>query len=259
MKKFLIRILTFIILTYTLLMTGCGNQESSTPHEHNYDLEWINNGTKHWQQCSCGAKINEITHDFNSGEITKQPTTESKGIKTFTCLTCGYTKIEYLNKLESAPSEPQPNLKYVDITENNYEDYLKIQVYQSSQTSTCINALYRIKYVGGAERDVWGLNPDLSYATSCRLIQTKYTQTTYFNISVSPKNTSFQFSGAMVLVSYKSSFASISINKYGIGNGSFVLTETLDNLHVYNGEYYRYSLDIDNIISSIVGRVYYYD
>ncbi len=157
------------------------------------------------------------------------------------------------------PPESQPELKSFDITEDNYTDYLNINITQSSQTSTLINALYRIKYISGPEYDVWGLNPNLSNASSCKLIKTKYTQITTFSITIFPKQSSYRFSGVIVLVSYKNAFTSVSINEYGLGSGSFVLTETLYNLHIYNGEYYRYNLDANDTISAIAGRVYYYE
>ena len=43
----------------------------------------------------------EHQHTWNSGEITKQPTTTAEGVKTFTCTVCGATKTEPIAKLVS--------------------------------------------------------------------------------------------------------------------------------------------------------------
>lgn len=152
------------------------------------------------------------------------------------------------------PPEPQPVLIYLDITEDNYTNYLNIQITQASQTSTLVNALYRIKYIGGAEREVWGLNPNLSNATSCKLIKTQYSITTTFNVFVSPTHTAYQYSGAMILLKYKNSSTSVIIDEFGRGTNSFVLTESM-----YNRTGYDYTVYPESAIESIVGRVYYYE
>lgn len=193
--------------------------------------------------CACNTTPADTSNNENNQEVVTPETPEE-------------------NTPPTVPEElptPQPVLIYLDITEDNYTDYLNIQITQSSQTSTLVNALYRIKYIGGPEYDVWGLNPNLSNASSCKLIKTQYTQTTTFNITLFPKQSSYRFSGVIILVSYKNASTSISINEYGLGSGSFVLTETLYNLHIYNGEYYRYNLDANETISAIAGRIYYYE
>ena len=43
----------------------------------------------------------EHQHTWNSGEITKEPTTTAEGVKTFTCTVCGATKTEPIAKLVS--------------------------------------------------------------------------------------------------------------------------------------------------------------
>ncbi len=50
--------------------------------------------------------INHTGHKWNSGIITKQPTTEETGIKTYTCKNCGLTKTEVLDKLTVAEATP---------------------------------------------------------------------------------------------------------------------------------------------------------
>ncbi len=151
------------------------------------------------------------------------------------------------------PPTPQPELKIFDITIDNYTNYLDIQITQSSQTSTLVNALYRIKYIGGAEREVWGLNPNLSYASSCKLIKTQYSITTTFIVSVAPTQTKYQYSGILVLIKYKTASTSIIVDEFGRGIGSFVLTESM-----YNRTGYDYTIYPESAVVSIVGGVYYY-
>lgn len=152
------------------------------------------------------------------------------------------------------PPTPQPELKSFDITIDNYTNYLDIQITQSSQTSTLINALYRIKYIGGAERDVWGLNPNLSIASSCKLIKTQYSITTTFNVFVAPTQTKYQYSGVMILVKYKNSSTSVIIDEFGRGTSSFILIESM-----YNRTGYDYTVYPESAVASIVGGVYYYE
>lgn len=152
------------------------------------------------------------------------------------------------------PLTPQPELKSFDLTIDNYTNYLDIQITQSSQTSTLVNALYRIKYIGGAEREVWGLNPNLSNATSCKLIKKQYSITTTFNIFVAPTQTKYQYSGILVLIKYKTASTSVIVDEFGRGIGSFVLTESM-----YNRTGYDYTVCPENAVVSIVGGVYYYE
>lgn len=51
----------------------------------------------------------EHVHKWNSGVVTKQPTQTETGIKTYTCLTCGETKDEVLDKLPSATENMKPS------------------------------------------------------------------------------------------------------------------------------------------------------
>lgn len=50
----------------------------------------------------------EHIHQWDSGVITKQPTQTETGIKTYTCLTCGETKEEILDKLPSTTEDTKP-------------------------------------------------------------------------------------------------------------------------------------------------------
>ena len=70
------------------------------------------NHTEHHNNCkdcnallSYGSVIPKTEHIWNTGVITLSPTTSSTGIKTYTCINCGATKEETIEKL-AEPSTP---------------------------------------------------------------------------------------------------------------------------------------------------------
>ena len=60
-------------------------------HFHHYSEEYEFNETKHWFECSCGDKKEEVDHDWNVIEITK-PTNTTPGKAGYTCKVCGYSE-----------------------------------------------------------------------------------------------------------------------------------------------------------------------
>ena len=54
----------------------------------------------HTRTCECGES-ETAPHGFDDGVVTKEPTEEEEGVKTYTCSTCGHTKTEAIDKLES--------------------------------------------------------------------------------------------------------------------------------------------------------------
>jgi len=71
------------------------NTDNSTHTTHSYETTWSYDGTCHWQACSgCDEVRNRAEHDWNSGIVTIAPTTTTEGVKTYTCNTCGKTKVE---------------------------------------------------------------------------------------------------------------------------------------------------------------------
>lgn len=77
-------------------------QESSSPsvHEHTFADEWSKDDTHHWKAPTCGHAdaVEKVAHAWGEGEVTTQPTEESKGVRTFTCV-CGATKTEEIDVL----------------------------------------------------------------------------------------------------------------------------------------------------------------
>ncbi|MBQ8249019.1 MAG: zinc ribbon domain-containing protein [Clostridia bacterium] len=92
------------IKTYTC--SECSAEKTETiaklDHTHRYG-SWSDNrdNSTHSRSCSCGDKETKA-HSFDSGKVTKQPTTTATGIKTYTCPECGAEKTETIAKLEAA-------------------------------------------------------------------------------------------------------------------------------------------------------------
>lgn len=67
------------------------------------------------KSCACGDVSEETftygspaDHIWNDGEVTKEPTVDSEGVRTFTCLTCQQTRTEAIQKLEPQKPDPDP-------------------------------------------------------------------------------------------------------------------------------------------------------
>ena len=81
-------------------------------HTHNYNSS-KNDETNHWKECACGEKAEVSQHTWNDGEITKEPTVDEEGVKTYTCTVCGHSKDESIAKLppqtDTPPTTDEPN------------------------------------------------------------------------------------------------------------------------------------------------------
>lgn len=96
-KKFITIFAAVLAMTATLsLFTACKK------NKHDFAAEWKYDETYHWHECTTKKHSDtseKIAHDFDGGEITTQPTEQAKGVKTFTCNTCGYQKVEEVAQL----------------------------------------------------------------------------------------------------------------------------------------------------------------
>ncbi len=64
---------------------------------HDYATAWSKDNDNHWHECTrdpAHPKDGLAPHDWDNGQVTSQPTTTAKGVKTFTCNTCGQTRTE---------------------------------------------------------------------------------------------------------------------------------------------------------------------
>ena len=113
--------------------------ENSSPHTHSFG-EWMvttkptctEAGIK-TRECDCGvterAAVPAVGHSWDAGRITREPTAEADGVKTYTCLVCKATKTEpvkYSGTLEGDNDEkgsvdPDKD-KSTDSKENHEKD-----------------------------------------------------------------------------------------------------------------------------------------
>ena len=86
-------------------------------HEHTYG-EWMitmyptcTEGGIMARECDCGkterAEIGATGHKWDNGKITKEPTSDTDGVKTYTCLVCNAVKTEPESSSEGETTEPE--------------------------------------------------------------------------------------------------------------------------------------------------------
>lgn len=102
MKKTRLSIIILLALILTCNVFIFVSCSSNNNHTHNFSTEWVKDGTYHWQACSgCDEIRNKAKHDWDSGTTTIYPTETSNGSITYTCDTCGKTKVESIPALNS--------------------------------------------------------------------------------------------------------------------------------------------------------------
>ena len=77
------------------------------PHTHRYLDTWTSDEEYHWHGSACGHEdeVKDLAeHGWDEGSVTKLPTCEANGEKTFTCTTCQATKVEPVSKDMNAHS-----------------------------------------------------------------------------------------------------------------------------------------------------------
>ena len=100
MKRKTIITLFAVLLALTLsfsMLTACNN------NKHDFAEEWKFDATGHWHECTTKGHTDtseKANHTFGAGEVTKEPTEEEDGEKTFICTACGYKKAESIPALE---------------------------------------------------------------------------------------------------------------------------------------------------------------
>ena len=93
---------SLMALALVVGLAACDTPAQSSPstHEHTFAEEWSKDETHHWHEATCehADAVEKVEHAWGEGEVTKQPTEEAKGEKTFTCV-CGATKVEEMDVL----------------------------------------------------------------------------------------------------------------------------------------------------------------
>lgn len=72
-------------------------EEVAKTNEHTYG-DWIRDGGQHKHTCSACGKEETAAHNWSSGKVTQKPTCKDEGEMTYTCITCGGTKTEPIDK-----------------------------------------------------------------------------------------------------------------------------------------------------------------
>ena len=64
-------------------------------HEHGiHDETWKYDETEHWQECSCGEKLNVANHTYGDWKVTKEATETEAGSRERGCAVCEYVQTE---------------------------------------------------------------------------------------------------------------------------------------------------------------------
>ena len=70
-------------------------------HEHGiHDETWKYDETDHWQECSCGEKLNVANHTYGDWKVTKEATETEAGSRERGCTVCKYVQVEDIPMLE---------------------------------------------------------------------------------------------------------------------------------------------------------------
>ena len=71
-------------------------QEETIPvHEHSiHDEAWKYDDTEHWQECSCGERLNVANHIYGDWKVTKEATETEEGSRERGCAVCEYVQTE---------------------------------------------------------------------------------------------------------------------------------------------------------------------
>ena len=133
-------------------------QIDKLPHTHKYQDTYSFDDDYHWYGSACGHE-DEVTglaeHDWNDGVVTKNPTCQENGVKTFTCTVCGHTKEEPVAKDMNA------HLFAPEWTSNDTHHW---------HASTCGHDVK-----DGEEEHIWGegvASPDSTYYEEGKMIYT---------------------------------------------------------------------------------------
>ena len=71
-------------------------------HEHGiHDETWKYDKTQHWQECSCGERLNVATHTYGDWKVTKEATETEEGSRERGCAVCEYVQTEAIPATET--------------------------------------------------------------------------------------------------------------------------------------------------------------
>ena len=84
--------------------TVCDHVQTETipmlEHEHGiHDETWKYDETQHWQECSCGEKLNVANHTYGDWKVTKEATETEAGSRERGCAVCEYVQVEIIPEI----------------------------------------------------------------------------------------------------------------------------------------------------------------
>lgn len=88
----------------------CGNERTvilpviDSTHTHELDDTWSYDSASHWKSCKiCLEKTSAVPHTEDKGTVTVYPTKEASGVRTYSCIVCGYViRTETIPALDEA-------------------------------------------------------------------------------------------------------------------------------------------------------------
>ena len=75
-------------------------------HEHNYGEAWSVDAVSHYQECDCGVRKNEGSHQIDQWEVEKEATASAPGRKTAMCAICGQKVVNAIPMLSDELQAP---------------------------------------------------------------------------------------------------------------------------------------------------------
>lgn len=148
-----------------LKITGDAGVEKSVPitftvEEHEYEHEWKFDSTGHWHECACGEKMDAAAHTEDGGNVTKAPTEEETGVRTYKCSVCGSVmRTEKMDKLPPTSTEapgqtenPTSSEKTEDSTKRPQETVTPEKV---KENSAKLDSAVSVKWKGKALALKW--------------------------------------------------------------------------------------------------------
>ena len=82
---------------------GCPYERKIT---HVLDGKWSSNEQEHGHKCTlCGAECEKTAHAWDGGTVTKEPTVNEEGVRTYKCTKCQFTKNESIDKTTSVTTD----------------------------------------------------------------------------------------------------------------------------------------------------------
>ena len=95
-------------------------QTAAPLKEHSYSKDWVTSDGEHWRECAvCHGETGREAHTEDGGTVTKPPTEEETGVRTYRCSLCGYEmRTEEIEKLEPSHTHSYPDRWTSDETEH---------------------------------------------------------------------------------------------------------------------------------------------